>query len=138
MVRIIDIKPGDELLGWMKLGYGLRKERNVATGQLYRIVEPKAVRFSYDDLSRWTGWVVSNDVANRVLYVETQAMNRYTMASGDKIFSQVPYLAIKQLRRLSKMTFPGKPQNPLRPTQVAIGSQNRPYRTIEEVLLTWT
>ena len=138
MLRVVDLKPGDEILGWMKNGFGLRKGRNAATGQVFRFVPGKPTRFEGDDLSRFTGLLAKNDVANKILIVEVQEMNRYTMAVSPAVRAEIPYLALIRLRRLSKTAFPGKPQNPKRPTQMAIGSSNRPYRTIEEVLLTWS
>jgi hypothetical protein len=138
MLRVVDLKPGDEILGWMKNGFGLRKGRNAATGQVFRYVPGKASRFEGEDLSRFTGFLTKNDVANKILVVEVQEMNRYAMAVSPPIRAEIPYLALIRLRRVSKIAFPGKPQNPKRPTQIAIGTENRPYRTIEEVLLKWS
>lgn len=137
-LRVIDIVPGDEVLGWMRIGFALRRGRNAATGAVYMYVPSKAQRATATDMNRYTGWVVANNVANKILVVEVQQMNRYTMAVSAPVRADIPYMAMYKLRRLSKTVFPGKPENPERPTQRAIGSQNRPYRTIEDVLLTWT
>lgn len=138
MLRVADLKPGDEIFGWMKNGFALRKGRNVATGQSFRFVPSKPTRFEGEDLSRFTGLLTKNDVANKILVVEVQEMNRFAMAVSPPLRAEIPYLALTRLRRLSKTAYPGKPQNPKRPTQIAIGTENRPYRTIEEVLLTWS
>lgn len=137
-LRVIDIVPGDEVLGWMRIGFALRKGRNAATKADFMYVPSKASVATPTDLNRYTGWVVSNDIANKILMVEVQQMNRYTMAVSAPIRADIPYMAMYRLRRLSKMHYMGAPQNPQRPTQRAIGSQNRPYRIIEDVLLTWT
>jgi hypothetical protein len=138
MVRVTELKPGDEILGFMKNGFALRKARNAATGLAYRYVPSRPERYDFDDLSRFTGLVTRNDVAGQLLVVEVQEMNRYAMAVSPAITAEIPYLALSRLRRLSKINFPGKPQNPARPTQIAIGSHNRNYRTAEEILLRWT
>lgn len=135
---VTELKPSDELLGWMRIGFALRKGRNVATGLPFRYVPGRPERYDFDDLSRFTGLLTHNDVVNQVLVVEVQEMNRYAMAVSESVRVEIPYAALKRLRRLSKINYPGKPQNPARPTQIAIGSHNRNYRTTEEVLLKWT
>lgn len=137
-IRVTELKPGDEILGWMKIGYALRKGRNVATGLSFRYVPSRPERYDFDDLSRFTGLLTKNDVVNKILTVEVQEMNRYAMAVSPALTADIPYLALTRLRRLSKINFPGKAQNPARPTQIAIGSHNRNYRTDEEVILRWT
>lgn len=136
-LRVIDIVPGDEILGWMRIGFALKRGRAV-NGSVYMYVPTKAQRAAPTDMNRYTGWVVANNVAAKVLVVEVQQMNRYTMAVSTPVRAEIPYMTMYRLRRLSKVVFPGKPENPERPTHRAIGSQNRPYRTIEDVLLTWT
>lgn len=137
-LKVIELQPGDEILGWMKLGFALRKDRNAATGMPFRYVPSTPSRYSQEDLSRFTGFLVRNDTTQGILSVEVQEMNRYAMAVSAPLPVDIPYLALSRLRRLSKVNFPGKPQNPYRPTQIAIGSHNRNYRTVEEVLLRWT
>lgn len=138
MLKVTDLRPGDELLGWMKLGFALRKDRNAATGMPFRYVPSTPARYSLDDLSKFTGLLIHNDVTQGILSVEVQEMNRYAMAVSSPLPVDIPYLALSRLRRLSEVNFPGKPQNPYRPTQIAIGSHNRNYRTTEEVSLRWT
>lgn len=138
MLRADQLLPGDEILGWMKIGFALRVGRNAHTKEIYRFVPGRPERFERDDLNRFTGLLTANDTVNRILTVEVQAVNRFAQACSPAMRAQIPYMALSRLRRLSKVNYPGKPQNPRRPTQIAIGSENRAYRTIEEVLLKWS
>ena len=137
MVKIVDLTPGDEVLGFMKNGFALRKALNSVTGLLYRFAPSRPDTYDQDDLAKFTGLVTANDPVNQIITIEVQEVNRFTMSSSPSIRADIPYKALARLRRLSKVNYPGKPQNPLRPTQVARGSENRPYRTVEEVLLRW-
>jgi len=137
MVRADQLLPGDEILGWLKSGHALRSAKNFVTGEMYRFVPGRPERYERDDLSRFVGLLTRNDTVNRILTVEVQAVNRFAQACSPTMRAEIPYMALSRLRRLSKINYPGKPQNPRRPTQIAIGSENRAYRTIEEVLLKW-
>ncbi len=134
--KITELLPGDPIFGWMKLGYALRKERT-ATGVIYRSVPPRRDRFDKDDLQQFTGMVVRNDTVNHVLHVECARMTKMTRAVEPPLPAEIHYLAFKRIRLISKHAFPPRPQNPLWPTQVAMGTGFYAYRTQEEVQLTW-
>lgn len=136
MIKVTELRPGDTILGWMRIGYALKKGRT-ATGVIYRFVPSKAEQFDQDDLQQFTGIVVSNDTVNYILRVEAARMNRYTMAAESPLPAEIHYSSIQRLRRLSKTANFARQQNPLRPTAVAIGTGYYPYRTAEEVQLRW-
>ena len=136
VITISELQPGDPILGWMKLGYALRKERRV-DGTLFRSVPPKPDRFGHDDLQQFTGIVTKNDTVNHILHVECSRMTSYTRAVEAPLPAEIHYLAFKRLRRVSKHSYSPREQNPLRPTQQAFGTGFYAYRTQEEVQLTW-
>lgn len=136
MRKVKELRPGDPILGWLKLGFALVKERT-ATGVLYRTVPSRPDRFDKDDLQQFTGMVIGNDTENCILRVEVSRMTRYTRAVEPPLSAEIHYLAFKRIRLVSKHAFPPKPQNPLRPTQHAFGTGSYAYRTQEEVLLRW-
>lgn len=135
-VKVTELRPGDPIFGWMKIGFALRKERT-ATGVIYRSVPPRRDRFNQDDLQQFTGIVVSNDTVNHILRVECSRMTPMMRAVEASLQAEIHYLAFKRLRLISKHAFAPRAQNPLRPTQQALGTGFYAYRTQEEVQLTW-
>lgn len=135
--KITELQPGDSIFGWMKIGFALRKERT-ATGILFRSVPPRRDRFDKDDLQQFVGMVVKNDTVNHILHVDVSRMTKMTRAVESPLPAEIHYLAFKRIRLISLRPFTPKPQNPLRPTQHALGTGNYAYRTQEEVQLTWS
>lgn len=135
--KIGELKAGDSIYGWMKIGFALRKERRV-DGQLFRSVPSKPDRFDKDDLQQFVGMVISNDTVNHILQVDCSRMSSKGNPSEAPIPAEVHYLAFKRIRLISKQAFPPKPENPLRPTRQAIGTGFFAYRTQEEIALLWT
>jgi hypothetical protein len=134
--KITELRPGDPILAWMKMGFALRKERT-ATGIIYRSAPTKAERFDKDDLQQFTGLVTANDTVNHILRVECSRMTSLTRAVEPSLSAEIHYLAFKRIRLVSKQSFSPKPENPLRPTRRALGTGFYAYRTQEEVLLIW-
>lgn len=137
MVKVTELQPGDPILGWMKIGFALRKERT-ATGIIFRSVPSRPDRFDKDDLQQFTGLVVHNDVEQKILHVECSRMTAMTRAVEPPLPAEIHYWAFKRIRLISKRAFTPKSQNPLRPTQHALGTGSYAYRTQEEVLLVWS
>lgn len=135
-VKITELRPGDSIFGWMKIGYALRKERT-ATGILFRSAPTKATRFSKDDLQQFVGFVLGNDTSNHILRVDCSRMTKMTRAVEPPLPAEIHYLAFHRIRLISKFAYSPKPENPLRPTRQGIGTGFYAYRTQEEVLLIW-
>lgn len=135
-LKITELRPGDPILAWMKLGFALRKERT-ATGIIYRAAPRKAEQFDQDDLQQFTGLVTANDTVNHILRVECSRMTSMTRATEPPLSAEIHYLAFKRIRKVSKHAFPPRAENPLRPTRRALGTGFYAYRTQEEVLLIW-
>ena len=135
--KITDLRAGDSIFGWLKIGFALRKERT-ATGVIYRSVPPRRDRFDKDDLQQFTGMVVRNDLVNHILHVDCSRMTHMMRAVGESLPAEIHYLALKRVRFVSPFAYAPRPQNPLRPTQHAMGTGNYAYRTQEEVQITWS
>lgn len=136
MISVLELRPGDSVLGWMRIGFALRKGRT-ATGVIYRYVPSKPERFSQDDLQQFTGHIMSNDTERQLLRIAVSRMNRFTMPVEASLPAEIHYGALLRLRKLSSFAHSPKPQNPLRPTAMLYRTGNHPYRTAEEVSLRW-
>jgi len=136
MRKISELRPGDSILGWMKIGYALRKQRR-ADGTIFRDVPSRHDRFDKDDLQNFMGMVIANDTVNHILSVDCARMTKLERAVEPPLRADIHYLAFKRVRLVSKYAHFPRPQNPLRPTQVAMGTGFYAYRTQEEVDLTW-
>lgn len=136
MRRISDLRPGDSIFGWMKLGFALRKQRQV-DGSLYRDVPTRHDRFDKDDLQNFIGMVISNDPVNHILVVDTSRMTKMGRSVEPPLRSEIPYMMFKRIRYISKYAHTPRPQNPVHPTNIATGTGFFAYRTQEEVDCTW-
>jgi hypothetical protein len=137
MIYVTDLLPGDEIQGWMKLGFALKKQRRV-DGTLFYAVPDRASNVEKDDLTRFVGWIVSNNTTTHVLVVEVVHLNSRGRVYGDPIQTTLHYSVLKRVRKISRISYPARAQNPLRPTHVAIGTGYSAYRTVEEVMLKWS
>jgi len=134
-MKVVELKAGDTVMGWMRIGFALRKEFVGNPRTLLRVTPGRPTRFSQDDLPRFIALVISNDTVNKSLHLEVQEMNRLGTAVSKPIPAVVPYARLTRLRYLSKEAFVGKPQNPLRPTAISFNTQFYPYKTSIEVEL---
>jgi hypothetical protein len=134
-MKVVELKAGDTVMGWLRTGYALRKEYVGATKSVVRSTPQRPTRFSKDDLQRFIGIVVGNDASGKLLHLEVQEMNRLGTAVSKPIPAVVPYVHFTRLRLLSKETFEGQPQNPLRPTAISFNTGFYPYKTSIEVEL---
>lgn len=134
MVTVLNLKPGDEVFGWLRSGYALKKARR-ADGFVCRYVPSRPVRFENSDLSKFVGLITHNDTQNHVLTISVQEKAFLGQPVGEILDAYVPYAALKAMRRRSKISYPGKPEYPARPTRQGIGTQYYSYRTSEEVQL---
>ncbi len=136
MRKVTDLRPGDSIFGWMKIGFALQKART-ATGVIYRQVPSRHDRFDKDDLQQFVGAVVRNDTTRHILTVDCSRMTSKGRAVEPPLLAEIHYLAFKRIRYISKFAYPPKPENPLRPTRQGIGTGFYAYRTQEEVQLIW-
>ena len=136
MKRISELKQGDPIMGWMKLGFALRKQRRV-DGTLFRDVPSQHDRFDKDDLQQFVGMVLANDTVNHILTVDVARATPMKRAVEPPLPADIHYLAFKRIRLVSKFAHTPRVQNPMWPTQQAIGTAFQAYRTQEEVDLTW-
>lgn len=136
MLTITDLKPGDSILAWLKIGFALQKSRRV-DGTLFYSLPSRADRFDKSDLQQFVGNVVHNDTVNHILMVNASRMTSKTQAVEPPLLAEIHYLAFKRVRLISPHAFAPKAENPLRPTRKGIGTGFYPYRTQTEVMLVW-
>lgn len=134
MRRITDLQPGESILGWLRIGFALRKERTVK-GVIYRSVPSKATPFRKDDIQQFIGQVVQN--TGEVLTVNCAPRSHYSVQSGQALLAEIHYLALGRINTISKEAHEPKPEYPLRPTRQGFGTQFYAYRTREPILLVW-
>ncbi len=133
MIRVTDLKPGDEIQGWMRLGYALFKTRKIDGG--FRMCTPtRAQTAKSGDLSTFLGLVTANDVLNKQVTLEVQEKNQNSRPVGDSFTVIVPYRYLRRLTLFSKINYFPKPNT--KPGYQPFGWA--PYRTQEEVLLVWS
>ena len=134
-IYISDLKPADEIQAWVKLGFALKKGRN-PDGSLFRFVPNKPMRADPDDLTRFTGWVVSNDPDSRTLLLHVQKNDSHgTPVSRESLQAAVSYSIFQRVRKFSDVAFEPREQSLTRPTGKAIGTAFKAYRIVEEVVL---
>jgi len=138
LVDISEIKTGDEVLGWLKLGLALVPTR-MKDGSLLYTVPSKPRRAIAGTLTAFTGLVSSNDTSAKVLTLHVMPMNSDLRPLGNAYTSElvsIHYTALSRMRLLSKIAFvpreetgqPGK-KDPLGATAF------KPYKTLTEVKL---
>lgn len=145
-VSIEELLNGDEVQCWMKLGLALRPVRS-AKGQAYYKVPSKTERARAGDLTRFIGWVVRNDPNSAVLTVQVSPFNSWRQPIRQSIprSADISYTAFQRVRKFSTISVEPRQQilghrgskDIRRPGSVAAfgGTDLRPYRTVEEVLL---
>lgn len=135
-MKVTDLEPGDQVFGWLKIGFALKKGRTPG-GRVYMYVPSKPSRFDNDDLQQFSGLVVRNDTEKCILSLEVSRMNRFLQAVGETLPVEIHYRALKRLRFMSQHAYPAREEYPARPTRRGIGTGFNPYRTLVEVKLTW-
>lgn len=134
-IHISDLKAADEIQAWVKLGYALKKGRN-PDGSLFRFVPPKPGKTGPDDLSRFTGWVVSNNPDDQIILLQVQRNDSHGSQHGrESLQAMIAYPVFQRVRKFSEISYEPREQSPTRPTGQALGTAFRAYRTVEEVAL---
>lgn len=133
--RIKDLKAGDEVLGFMRLGLALEKRRSADGETIFRIVPKRPQKASSSALTRWYGLVSSNDTVTGILKVTVTAVNSQGFAGRESLPAEVSYTALSRLRIYSKIAFEPRPEKVGRPTSKALGTAFKPFKTLTEVIL---
>ena len=144
MKHVSELIPGDEIIGWMKLSVVLRIGRR-PDGSSYRYATKVKSRTKINDLTRFTGQVLSNDPENKIITVGTSPMNSQMMpvshpdrqesGYGPQCTAEIHYTAFERIRQLSSIAYPAKQRDPEHPTVSDSfgGNAFRPYKTLEEI-----
>ncbi len=135
VIRITDLKAGDEILGFMRLGLALERARRADGEAIYRFVPSRPQKAGPSALTRWHGLVSSNDTTNKILKVTVTPVNSLMFAGREHLPAEISYTALSRVRIFSKISFAPRPEKITRPTSKALGTAFKPFRTLTEVLL---
>ena len=141
MTHVKDLQPGDEIIGYMRLGLALEK---VVTGdhRVFRSVPRKPKKTSNSALNRFTGCVVNNNTITSVLTVMATRMDSTRIAFNNHYdpayLVDIHYSAFSKLQLLSKTAeFSEKKLYTSRPTSTqGFGTKAKASRILTNVRLT--
>lgn len=135
-ITIRDLKAGDQILGFMRLGLALEKGRRADGESIFRFVPSRPQKASSWALTRWHGFVNSNDTEIGILKVTVTAVNSLGFTTGrESLPAEISYTALSRVRIYSEISFEPKPEKVSRPTSKALGTGFKPYKTLTEVIL---
>lgn len=143
MLKLSELEPGDEIQCWMKLGLALVPAIKGDTTPYY-IVPPKPTTAINGALTRFTGWVVTNDPPLRVITIQVSAFNSWRQATSNQPRqADIAYSAFQRIRKFSLVSI--QPDIPTpgtmagkgfkRPGSLHPSTYPKPYRTVENVKL---
>lgn len=137
MRTLFDLKPGDEVQAYMRLSLALEVGR-YKDGTPYRFVPGKPQRASERAITRFQGTVIANDVLRGILCVNTAAINsiRRPLSNSINMVAEISYSSFDRVFILSPYSYEPRPEirrggNMYRPTTKALGTNYKPYRTLE-------
>lgn len=135
-ITVRDLKAGDQVLGFMRLGLALEKGRRADGESIFRFVPSRPQKASSSAFTRWHGFVNSNDTKLGILKVTVTAVNSLGFATGkESLPAEISYTALSRLRIYSKIAFEPKPEKSSRPTSKGFGTAFKPFKTLTEVIL---
>ncbi len=134
-ISITELVPGDEVWGWMRLGFALKQGRTVH-GLIYRYVPDKATRAESGDLTRFVGLVMINNTTTSVITLSVSQLGSRGIATNREQPKAVDihYSNLQRMRKLGptvasqytdNLTFPANFED----------AKFKPYRTLIEVRL---
>lgn len=135
-MRVEDLKAGDEVLGFMRMGLALRVGRT-AKGHLFRYVPSAPCPAKTSDIQRFAGTVISNDTENKILRVNTTNVSARGIPLNNEsppLNAEISYTALRRLVMYSKVSFEPKEGNLTFPANFE-STKFRPYKTMTEVKL---
>lgn len=130
MTTIWDLKPGDELICWPRIGLNPQLVR--ARDGAYVTTPSKPTRFKTTSYDRFRAYVVSNDSANNLITLRvSKASTNYLSPSGESYLGRFHYSSFARVRLVSPYSHePTPPQN-----KTPFEARRYPYRTVVDVKL---
>lgn len=145
-VSIQELSPGDELQCWMRLGLAIHPTVN-GRGEPYFMVPSKPQKSGPGDLTRFLGWVITNEPDLRVITLQISIFNASyrSVRTVPPKAATIAYTALQRVRRFSKTNLAPRVQivgavgskDIRRPGSIAGfgGTDLKPYRTLEDISL---
>jgi len=138
LVDITEIKTGDEVLGWLRLGLALVPTRT-KDGSLLYTVPSKPRRAIAGTLTAFIGLISANDTSAKVLTLHVMPMNSDLRPLGNAYTSElvsIHYTALSRMRLMSKIAFAPREETGQPGKKDPIGATAfKPYKTLTEVKL---
>ena len=141
MKTMLELETGDEIIVYMRLGLSLRLGRR-PDGVGYRFVPPKPQKAASWDLTRFAGTIIENDTTTRIVKMNTVGINswRTPISTSPKLPAEIHYSAMGRVYLLSAFNFEPREENrsgglEARPTTAALGTNFKPFRTVENILI---
>lgn len=141
MRTVEDLEVGDELILYMRLGLALETGRR-PDGTAYRYVPGKPQRARSGALTRCMATVRENDTDAKILTVNTVGINswRRPMSSSPNLPAEIHYSSLQKVLLISPEAFEPRDEDrsgglEARPTTSGIGTNFKPYHTLENILI---
>jgi hypothetical protein len=141
-VEVADLAPGDEVLGYMRLGLSLQKGIRPKTKTPFRFVPSRPQKDRPEALNRWYGLIAANNTDTQVLTLYISPVVQFQthlQIKQEGFIADIHYSALQRLRRVSKFHLEPLEESevrPSRPTTTAVyGTGFKPFKTLEEVKL---
>lgn len=144
-IYLKDVQVGDQLIITNKLGLALAIGRRKG-GEGYRFVPNKPQKAGIDDIEKYFGLVQGNDPDTQILTLHitpilpTWDTHQYDSRKG--LPGVVHYSALRVVQRLSTVHLAPHTEESVRrtgygprPTTKAIGTEFKPYRTLERIII---
>ena len=135
-VRITDLKPGDEVYAYMRLGRALEQGQRGDTS-VYGRIPSRNQKARSEDLTRWQGTVLVNNTEEQVLTCQvtrTDSMMRAMNREPKRWVADIHYTAFQRLRLISQINFRPIKKNLTFPANFS-DARFKPYRTFTEVII---
>lgn len=140
-MHISQLRPAQEIRCWTRLGCALQVGYNPKQKNTYYKAPVKAGMARSPDLTNFGAWVISNDPVAKVITLRACGLRdgSGTPRSDVDKDTSLHYSFFRRIRLLSAISYPGKVNDPKRPTDYTALSQTscKPYRTLTEVTISW-
>lgn len=141
MKTMKDLKAGDELICYMRLGLALSLGRK-PDGSVYRYVPTRTQRARPEDLTRFMGTVRTNHTDVGVISMSSVGISaqRRPMAHSPTAQVEVQWGSFSRVLLISPYAFEPREENrsgglEARPTTAGIGTNFKAYHTLENIVI---
>lgn len=135
-VKVEDLVPGQEVYGYMRLGFGIYQVRR-KDGSVYGQVPSKPRRRRTYDLTRFQGTIQRNNVDEQTITITVTRTNSMMLAQNRDPHgwsTDIHYSNFSKLLLISQINYEPRQDNLTFPANLA-DSAFKPYKTFTRVIL---